>query len=112
MEDFAMAGLHWIAVGHISKRALRTIKNAGGKVVHVQAGADIPAIFLIGIPCQVLSHNTSDVEIRGWHEIFIRVPSYGLAFSLSSELSKDNFHISQVPVDKTGLALANERMFK
>ncbi len=107
-----MTGLHWITVGHISKKALKTLKSAGGKIVHVQASADVPAIFMIGIPCQVLSRDTDDVEIRGWNEMFIKVPSQGLAFSLSSELYKEHLHISQVPVDKTGLALANEKMFK
>ncbi len=107
-----MTGLHWITVGHISKKALKTIKSAGGKVVRVQAVAGVPAIFLIGIPCEVLSRDTDDVEIRGWNEMFIKVPSQGLAFSLSSELSKERLHISQVPVDKTGLSLANEKLFK
>jgi hypothetical protein len=106
-----MTGLHWITVGHISKRALKTIKNAGGRVVRVQAVADVPAIFMIGIPCEVLSRDIDDVEIRGWNEMFIKVPSQGLAFSLSSELSKEKLHISQVPVDKTGLSLANEKLF-
>ncbi len=107
-----MTGLHWITVGHISKKALKTIKSAGGRVVRVQAVADVPAIFMIGIPCEVLSRGTDDVEIRGWNEMFIKVPSQGLAFSLSSELSKAKLHISQVPVDKTVLSLANEKLFK
>jgi len=107
-----MTGLHWITVGHVSREALRIIKNAGGKVVHVQAAADVPAIFMIGIPCQVLSRNTDDVEIRGWNELFIKVPSHGLLFSLSSQLHKQSLHISQVPVHKTGLSLINEKMFR
>jgi hypothetical protein len=95
-----MTGLHWITVGHISKKALKTIKIAGGRVVRVQAVADVPAIFMIGIPCQVLSRNTDDVEIRGWNEMSIKVPSHGLAFTLSSKLYKERLHINQVPVDK------------
>jgi hypothetical protein len=105
-----MIGLHWITVGHISKQALKTIKSSGGKVMRMKAAADVPAIFMIGIPCRIIAHNADDVEIRGWNEMFIRVPSHGLAFSLSSEL--ENLHISQVPVHKTGLALANEKLFK
>ena len=107
-----MNGLHWITVGHISKKALKTIKSAGGKVVRVQATTGVPAIFMIGIPCEVLSRKIDDVEVRGWNEMFIKVPSQGLAFSLSSELSKEKLHISQVPVDKTGLSLVDEKMFK
>src|SRR5947207_14664210 len=100
-----MTGLHWITVGHISKNAVKIIKKAGGRVIHVQIAADVRAIFMIGIPCEIFSCNTDDVEIRGWNEIFIKVPSYGLSLSLSSQLYKESLHISQVPVDKIGLAL-------
>jgi hypothetical protein len=107
-----MNGLHWITVGYISENAINAIKDCGGKVVHVEAVGDIPAIFMIGIPCRFFSHSTDDVEIRGWNEMFIKVPSHGLSLSLSSQLYKQSLHISQVPVDKTGLALVNEKIFK
>ncbi len=107
-----MNGLHWITVGHISENAVKAIKNAGGKIVHVHATADVPAIFMIGIPCRFFSRNGNDVEIKGWNEMFIKVPSHGLSLSLSSLLHKESLHISQVPVDKTGLALVSESVFR
>lgn len=107
-----MNELHWMAVGHISKSAVEEIKRSGGKVIHVQATADVPAIFMVGIPCEFFSRNSNDVQIKGWNELFITVPSYGLSFSLSSQLYKQSLHISQVSVQKTGLALINERMFR
>ena len=107
-----MKELHWMTVGHISKNALKELKDAGGKVIHVQATADVPAIFMVGIPCEFFSRNSNDVEIKGWNELFIKVPSHGLFFSLSSQLHKQSLHISQVPVHQTGLALINEKMFK
>ena len=80
--------------------------------MQVQATTDVPAIFMVGIPCRFLSRNTNDVEIKGWNELFIKVPSSGLFFSVSSQWPKESLHINQVPVDKTGLALVNEKMFQ
>ncbi len=106
-----MNGLHWITVGQISEKAIDAIKDNGGKIVHVKGKGDIPEIFMIGIPCRFFSHSTDDVEIRGWNEMFIKVPSHGLSLSLSSQLHQKNLHINQVPVDKTGLSLVNEKLF-
>lgn len=105
-----MIGRHWITVGHISKNAVKVLKDRGGKVIHIQADVDVPAIFMVGIPCQFFSRK-SEIEIRGWNEVFITVPSFDLSFSLSSELYKESMHISQVSIEKTGLALTNEKMF-
>jgi len=105
--ESVMSSLHWIVAGKISDMAKTAIKEVGGKIIRMHPSGDIPSLLLIGIPCLNLTEDITEVELAGWEELFIYVPSSGLYLQWSSQLGRRH-HVRQVSLEETELLLATE----